>query len=107
MMPATIHAGLTYPAMTDVPDGAAAMQALADDLDDELSRLDSGVRILEGRATGNLDLTATHVDSPGTSLTFTTNHPNAVLIIACAFEIGRAHVRTPVHNTLSRMPSSA
>lgn len=87
-MPSTTNYDLPYPTGADIPDGAGQMQDLAEAIDAEFTRVGAAVRSFGAFATINTDLTATHVDVPGTSVTFPTVTAGAILIVRASFDLG-------------------
>lgn len=88
-MAATSNYDLPYPGPSDTPDGAAQMQALAEKVDTELLALSSRVKAYSAASTTSQTLTATKTDVPGTSLTITTQYPNAQAIVTAVFDLSR------------------
>lgn len=87
-MPLTTRYSFPYPSATSPADAPGQFQDLAQAVDDEVNRVDTAVRSLAARSTSSLaGLTSTSALVPGTRVTFTTNHPNAVAIITASFDL--------------------
>lgn len=89
-MATTANYGLPYPGRGDDADGQADIEALAEAVDTQLARLDGRFTSIEGRSTSPPALAAgngTHLDVPGTSVTFSTDFPNAVVLVTAVWDM--------------------
>lgn len=87
-MPLTTRYSLPYPSATSPADAPSQLQSLAQGVDDELYRIDHGVRSLAARSTTSASgLTNTSTSVAGTRATFTTNYPNAVAIVTAVWDL--------------------
>lgn len=86
MPDATANYALPYPLGADPPEGDEQIQALAEGVEAEVLRLFTTVRSYGAASSGNLDLTGTITDVPGTSVTFSTNNDGAILLVRAAFD---------------------
>ena len=85
-MPVTSTYGFPYPSPGDAPDGPTQMGNLANAVEDEMARVDLGIRHLGMRSSSTVNLTETTQVIPSTLSSFTTNFDNAIAIVTTTFD---------------------